>query len=57
MVTAVEAEQREFKRAKESKQAHKQEYKPNARIPTAASNQKKYDGDELEKMLLGRNKF
>ena len=56
-VTAVEAEQREFKRAKESKQAHKQEYKSNVRIPTAASNQRKYDGDELEKMLLGRNEF
>ena len=56
-VAAVEAEQREFKRAKESKQVHKQEYKPNARIPGASSNQRKYDGDELEKMLLGRNEF
>ena len=43
-------------RDRQKKKNDKQQVKPNARIPTAASNQRKYDGDELEKMLLERNK-
>ena len=50
---AVEA----YLRDRQKKKNNKQEYKPNVRIPGASSNQRKYDGDELERMLLGRNKF
>lgn len=43
-------------RDRQKKKNDKQQVKPNARIPTAASNQRKYNGDELEKMLLGRDR-
>ena len=48
---AVEA----YLRDRQKKKNNKQQVKP-VRIPGASSNQRKYDGDELEKMLLERNK-